>query len=79
MGAIALARPLHTPPAGPRTRSLRLAHEARSLGEHAELLWAGLQANAPVACPICDGRMEPRYSATGVVGGRCRSCGTELD
>ena len=41
--------------------------------------WAGLTAGAPVACPVCDATMEPRWSAgAGVVGGRCRSCGSDL-
>jgi hypothetical protein len=42
--------------------------------------WAGLSAAASrVACPVCDGALEPRWSAgAGVVGGRCRDCGSEL-
>jgi tRNA(Ile2) C34 agmatinyltransferase TiaS len=42
--------------------------------------WEGLTAAAsPTACPVCDGRLEPRWSAgAGVVGGRCRDCGSEL-
>jgi len=41
--------------------------------------WAGLRADAPTACPMCDSLMEPRWSAgAGVVGGRCRQCGTEM-
>ena len=41
--------------------------------------WAGLRADAPIACPLCDAVMEPLWSAgAGVVGGRCRDCGTEL-
>ncbi len=41
--------------------------------------WSGLRADASIACPWCDGAMEPRWSAgAGVVGGRCRRCGTEL-
>jgi hypothetical protein len=46
---------------------------ARSLAEVVDSAWAGIQAEAPVACPICDGRMEPRASV-----GVCRDCGTEL-
>jgi hypothetical protein len=42
-------------------------------------LWQALLAEQPSACPLCGGRMEPRVSAgAGVVGGRCRSCGTEI-
>lgn len=58
---------------------LRLVSQARSLAEVLDSAWAGLQAEFPVACPVCDGRMEPRVSAgSRVVGGLCRSCGTEL-
>ena len=42
--------------------------------------FAAVTAGAPAACPICDGRMEPRWSAgAGSVGGRCTDCGTTLD
>ena len=50
----------------------------RNLAELIDTAWAGLSAEAPIACPVCDGRMEPRLGATGVVGGACRSCGTTL-
>lgn len=42
--------------------------------------WEELSAHRAAACPICtDGAMEPRYgSGPSAVGGRCRSCGTEL-
>jgi hypothetical protein len=42
--------------------------------------WEGLTAAASsAACPVCDGELEPRWSAgAGVVGGRCRDCGSEL-
>ena len=42
--------------------------------------WEGLSA-APssTACPVCGGDLQPRWSAgAGIVGGRCRDCGTEL-
>ena len=30
-------------------------------------------------CPVCAGELAPRWSAgAGVVGGRCRDCGSEL-
>ncbi len=42
-------------------------------------VWEGLSAHAPVACPVCAGELRPRYGAgTGVVGGRCGGCGSEL-
>ena len=41
--------------------------------------WAGLRSDATVACPWCDGAMEPRWSAgAGVVGGRCGRCNAQL-
>jgi hypothetical protein len=42
--------------------------------------WEGLTAAASsTACPVCGGALEPRWSAgAGVVGGRCRDCGSEL-
>jgi hypothetical protein len=41
--------------------------------------WEGLSTAATAACPLCAGEMLPRWSAgAGVVGGRCRDCGTEL-
>jgi hypothetical protein len=43
--------------------------------------WEGLTvAASPTVCPVCHGVLEPRWSAgAGVVGGRCRDCGSELD
>jgi hypothetical protein len=42
--------------------------------------WEGLTtAASSTACPVCHGELEPRWSAgAGVVGGRCRDCGSEL-
>jgi hypothetical protein len=41
--------------------------------------WEGLTAAASTTCPVCQGELEPRWSAgAGVVGGRCRDCGSEL-
>jgi hypothetical protein len=42
--------------------------------------WEGLSAAASsTACPVCGGDLQPRWSAgAGVVGGRCRDCGSEL-
>jgi hypothetical protein len=42
-------------------------------------LWTRLSADAAAACPVCEAPMETRHSAgAGVVGGRCRSCGSTL-
>jgi hypothetical protein len=41
--------------------------------------WEVLRADVPAACPVCGGELIPRPSAgSGVVGGRCDSCGTSL-
>jgi hypothetical protein len=42
--------------------------------------WEGLSAaTSSTACPVCGGDLQPRWSAgAGVVGGRCRDCGSEL-
>ncbi len=41
--------------------------------------WEGLGAHAVVACPVCAGRMRPRYGAgPAALGGRCEECGTAL-
>ena len=42
--------------------------------------WEGLSpAASSTACPVCHGELVPRWSAgAGVVGGRCRDCGSEL-
>ena len=42
--------------------------------------WERLADAAPsAACPVCKGTLEPRWSAgAGIVGGRCRDCGSEL-
>jgi hypothetical protein len=42
--------------------------------------WEGLTAAASsTVCPVCQGELVPRWSAgAGVVGGRCRDCGSEL-
>lgn len=42
--------------------------------------WEGLAAHRGVGCPLCGGRMAPRYGASAMepVGGRCADCGTTL-
>ena len=86
------ARPAHAPlPEGRRVRGShtdRIAprHRAavdernRTLDDVLSGAWEGLSAAAaPVACPVCAGELAPRWSAgAGVVGGRCRDCGSEL-
>ena len=53
--------------------------EGRTLEDVLSGAWEDLTAHRTAACPICDGAMEPRYGAgPSAVGGRCRSCRTEL-
>lgn len=54
--------------------------QGRSLDDLLSETWEGLSiGDAPAACPVCDGELVRRWSAgAGVVGGRCRDCGSEL-
>ena len=41
--------------------------------------WGQLTSGVATACPVCAGELAPRWSAgSGIVGGRCTDCGTEL-
>jgi hypothetical protein len=41
--------------------------------------WERLLDHDAVTCPVCSGRMAPRYGAgAGSVGGRCADCGSSL-
>lgn len=41
--------------------------------------WGGLRLTGTAACPMCGGELAARYGAgANPVGGRCRSCATEL-
>ena len=65
---------------GPAQSALPVAREReRTLDDLLTGAWHGLAAGTTAACPVCDGPLEPRWSAgAGVVGGRCRDCGSEL-
>jgi DnaJ-class molecular chaperone len=42
-------------------------------------VWEDLASHHTVTCPVCSGRMAPRYgSGARPVGGRCRRCGSSL-
>ncbi len=42
-------------------------------------VWEGLAAQRVVHCPVCDADMQPYYGAHArPLGGRCRSCSSEL-
>ena len=41
--------------------------------------WDRLTAGVATACPVCADELSPRWSAgSGIVGGCCGSCGSEL-
>jgi hypothetical protein len=52
----------------------------RTLDDLLSDTWDALASGADAAaCPVCDGELVRRWSAgAGVVGGRCRDCGSEL-
>jgi DnaJ-class molecular chaperone len=67
------ARPAPAP-AQHRHRASPAAGGRLTLDELISGAWAALSAGAPVACPVCGGRMAP----TGTGAGSCGSCSTEL-
>ena len=74
--------PVRRFPQDHRTAAERLQappREGRTLEDVLSGAWEDLTAHRTATCPICDGAMEPRYGAgPSAVGGRCRSCRTEL-
>jgi hypothetical protein len=50
---------------------------SRTLDAELRLAWTAVEAGAPAACVMCDGRMEPLPAPA--VGGACTSCGTTLE
>ena len=58
-------------------RAVARRRSTRSLAE----AWNDVtRAGAAAECPVCAGRMQPRWTAgAGVVGGRCADCGTTLE
>lgn len=56
------------------------AASAPTLGAVLVEAWNDVTAGSAAECPICAGRMAPRWSAgAGVVGGRCEDCGATLE
>jgi DnaJ-class molecular chaperone len=42
-------------------------------------VWEGLSSHHTVTCPVCSGKMTPRYgSGARPVGGRCKRCASTL-
>jgi hypothetical protein len=78
MSAIAVHDGIVSDPADQELRLWLDWGDASTLADVMAIAWTGLKAGAPVACPVCDGQMRPRYSADEVVGGHCQDCGAEL-
>jgi tRNA(Ile2) C34 agmatinyltransferase TiaS len=83
MAALAMRQlPLVSEPPRPRLVALPggAASTARTLDDVLSGAWSQLRAGNATACPLCGGAMTARWTAgNGVVGGRCRSCGTEME
>jgi hypothetical protein len=85
MAALAMRRlPLVAEPPRPRLVALpggaAAAAAPRSLDDVLTGAWSALRAGDAAPCLLCGGTMAPRWTAgAGVMGGRCRTCGTELD
>ena len=74
---LTLLQPAATPAAAPaqqRHRTSPVAGGRLTLDELVSGAWAALSAGAPVACPVCGGRMAP----TGTDAGSCGSCSAAL-
>jgi hypothetical protein len=66
-------------PEGAAAAPLAASPHRETLEDLIAATWGGLQSSHTAACPMCGGDLAPRYSAGArPVGGRCRSCGTEL-
>jgi hypothetical protein len=85
MSALAIARPLmpmvsnRTAPMERPLPHLRVVGGERTLDDVIVGAWEALSAHRSVACPVCGGELAAEYGAHArPVGGKCRSCGTEL-
>ena len=55
------------------------SHDRLTLDDVITGVWEGLSTHHTVTCPVCSGKMAPRYgSGARPVGGRCRRCGSTL-
>ena len=70
----------------PQAPAPRAAEPATAAEPHGATLddlltgtWARLTSGVATTCPVCAGELAPRWSAgSGIVGGRCTDCGSEL-
>ena len=64
----------HAAPRDDRSSHSRLTLDDLVLG-----VWEGLSSHHTVTCPVCSGKMTPRYgSGARPVGGRCKRCASTL-
>lgn len=57
----------------------RIQHGGALLDDVVREVWEGLSSHHTVTCPVCSGKMAPRYgSGARPVGGRCARCGSTL-
>ena len=60
-------------------RSVHASDNRPTLDEVLSGVWEGLSSHHTVTCPVCSGKMAPRYgSGARPVGGRCQRCGSTL-
>ena len=62
-------------PHGRRRRATTALHSRLTLDDLIIGVWEGLSSHHTVTCPVCSGKMTPRYgSGARPVGGRCKRC-----
>jgi DnaJ-class molecular chaperone len=64
---------------GHAPRDDQSSHSRLTLDQLITGVWEGLSSHHTVTCPVCSGKMTPRYgSGARPVGGRCKRCATTL-
>ena len=64
---------------GHAPRDDRSSHSRLTLDDLIVGGWEGLSSHHTVTCPVCSGKMTPRYgSGARPVGGRCKRCASTL-
>jgi DnaJ-class molecular chaperone len=64
---------------GHAPRDDRSSHSRLTLDQLITGVWEGLSSHHTVTCPVCSGKMTPRYgSGARPVGGRCKRCASSL-
>jgi hypothetical protein len=64
---------------GHAPRDDHASHSRLTLDQLITGVWEGLSSHHTVTCPVCSGKMTPRYgSGARPVGGRCKRCASTL-